>query len=95
METLFQNETANGEGEAHQFNLAANGGFINRTLHISGNLDGGTFTLLFWDGAAFVESIDSAITVVPDIVNFSFRSDFAKGKLSGCGASCDVTAVLK
>ena len=94
MEVLFLSQTSNVEGDAQQVNLTKTGGFINRTLQITGNLDGGTFTLMVFNGTSYVDVVDSAITVVPDAVNYQFRSDYVKGKLAGCGASCDVTAVL-
>ena len=92
---LFQNQTTNVDGAAISLSpLERFGEFINRTLYLSGTMDGATFSLLANDGTSYIVVTDSSITTSPTVKNISIRSDYIKGRLSGGGVNMSVTVAI-
>lgn len=94
METLFSNQTTNATGAAKAVPVSEQGGFLHRTIYITGTLDGATFTLQATaDGTNWVDVPDSD-TTLPSPVNVVIRAKQVRGVLAGGGASLDATVQL-
>jgi len=94
VEILFNNATANGDGAEIDVPVSEQGGFLNRTIYITGTLDGATFTLYATaDGTNWVAVPDSD-SVLPSPVNVIIRAKKLKGNLAGGGASLDATVKM-
>ncbi len=93
-ETLFENQTTNVTGSAVNVPVSVQGGFLHRTIYITGTLDGATFKLQASpDGSVWVNVPDTD-AVLPSPVNVIIRAKQLRGVLTGGGGSLSVTVKL-
>lgn len=94
METLFSSQTTNATGAAIDVPVSEQGGFLHRTIYITGTMDGATFSLeATADGSNYVTVPDSD-SVLPSPVNLVVRAKKLRGVLAGGGGSMDVTVKM-